>query len=197
VARGQCDCIYYLNSYRWDFPIVAALIAPRPLLILSGQKDTIFPPDGYHEVFQRGQKVYDLYAGPGAKSDRIREVDDNVEHSDPPLFRREARQWMQQWLKGDSTPLPWNGSSFERKRRIARVPGDDSNGRNQLQNPGPICASSIFDAAGLANGMGAAPRSVDISTEKRRVLLVSHRESSIRDPGFEEHRRLARAIRLR
>ena len=34
VARGQCDCIYYLNSYRWDFPIVAALIAPRPLLIL-------------------------------------------------------------------------------------------------------------------------------------------------------------------
>ncbi len=105
VARGQCDCIYYLNSYRWDFPIVAALIAPRPLLILSGQQDTIFPPDGYHEVFQRGKRVYELYAGSGAKSERIREVDDNVAHSDPPLFLREARQWMQQWLKGDPTPL--------------------------------------------------------------------------------------------
>lgn len=53
LARGQCDCIYYFNTYGWDFPTVAALIAPRPLLILSGQKDTIFPPDGYHEVCRK------------------------------------------------------------------------------------------------------------------------------------------------
>src|SRR3989449_2515367 len=103
LASGQCDCIYYHNTYQWDFPVVAALIAPRPLLILSGQKDTIFPPDGYHEVFQRTKRVYDLYAG--ADSERVREVDDNVSHSDPPLFLREARQWMQRWLKGDPTPL--------------------------------------------------------------------------------------------
>ncbi len=38
LASGQCDCIYYHNTYQWDFPAVAALIAPRPLLILSGQK---------------------------------------------------------------------------------------------------------------------------------------------------------------
>src|SRR5437667_1474910 len=81
LARGQCDCIYYHNTYLRDFPIVGALIAPRPLLILSGQKDSIFPPDGYHEAFHRAKKVYDLYAGAGP--DRIREVDDNVEHSDP------------------------------------------------------------------------------------------------------------------
>ena len=58
VASGQCDCIYYINSYAWDFPVVGALIAPRPLIILSGQKDTIFPPDGYHGAFQRAKKVY-------------------------------------------------------------------------------------------------------------------------------------------
>jgi dienelactone hydrolase len=34
LAKGQCDCIYYHNTYRLDFPIVGALIAPRPLLIL-------------------------------------------------------------------------------------------------------------------------------------------------------------------
>src|SRR5919108_3583652 len=50
LARGQCDCIYYHNTYAWDFPVVAALIAPRPLLILSGRRDSIFPPDGYHEA---------------------------------------------------------------------------------------------------------------------------------------------------
>ena len=45
-------------SPRWP-----ALIAPRPLIILSGQKDSIFPPDGYHEVFRRAKRVYDLHAG--------------------------------------------------------------------------------------------------------------------------------------
>src|SRR2546426_8578086 len=104
LARGQCDCIYYHNTYMWDFPIVAALIAPRPLLILSGQKDSIFPPDGYHAVFQRGKKIYDFYAG--SDSDRIREIDDNVEHSDPPLFLREARLWMQRWLKRAAADWP-------------------------------------------------------------------------------------------
>ena len=104
VAAGQCDCIYYHNTYLWDFPIVGALIAPRPLLMLSGQKDTIFPPDGYHAVFQQTKKVFDLYGGAG--SDRIREVDDNVPHSDPPLFLREARQWMRRWLEDNPSPLP-------------------------------------------------------------------------------------------
>src|SRR4026208_2505573 len=60
LAYGQCDCIYYINTYAWDFPMVGALIAPRPRSILSGQKDTIFPPDGYPAVFQRAKKVYDL-----------------------------------------------------------------------------------------------------------------------------------------
>jgi cephalosporin-C deacetylase-like acetyl esterase len=101
LASGQCDCIYYYNTYAWDFPVVAALIAPRPLIILSGEKDSIFPPDGYHEVFRRAKRVYDLYAG--GDSDRIREVDADVGHSDPPLFLREARQWMRRWLKSDAT----------------------------------------------------------------------------------------------
>lgn len=104
LAPGQCDCIYYHNTYQWDFPLVGALIAPRPLIILSGQKDTIFPPDGYHAAYRRAKKVYDLYAG--GNSDRIREADEAVPHSDSPLLLLESRQWMQRWLKNDSTPLP-------------------------------------------------------------------------------------------
>ena len=41
LASGQCDCIYYHNTYLWDFPIVAALIAPRPLLITVNQAANI------------------------------------------------------------------------------------------------------------------------------------------------------------
>jgi len=141
LARGQCDCIYYHGTYAWDFPIVGALIAPRPLLILSGQKDTIFPPDGYHEVFQRAKKVYDLYAG--ASSDRIREVDDNVAHSDPPLFLREARQWMQRWLKGDATPLPEETNSPPKESAetlacLLQLPADAINYKVQHQFTTPV-----------------------------------------------------------
>lgn len=103
LASGQCDCIYYHNCYGFDFPVLAGLIAPRPLLITSGQRDTIFPPDGYHEVFRRGQKIYRLL-GEGME-DRIREVDADVGHSDPPLFLNASRQWMNRWLKGDARPV--------------------------------------------------------------------------------------------
>src|SRR3989442_11327992 len=130
LARGQCDCIYYHNTYRWDFPMVGALIAPRPLLIISGQKDTIFPPDGYHAVFQRVKKVYDLYAK--SNSERIREVDDNVGHSDPPLFLREARQWMQRWFKDDPTSLREETNSPPKETAedlacLAKLPADAIN----------------------------------------------------------------------
>ena len=109
TAAGQCDCIYYHNTYLWDFPIVSALIAPRPLLILSGQRDGDFPPDGYHEVFRRSKRIYDLYAE--SDSERIREIDANVGHTDAPLFLREARLWMHRWLKGASAPLPEESSA--------------------------------------------------------------------------------------
>jgi cephalosporin-C deacetylase-like acetyl esterase len=136
LARGQCDCIYYNNTYMLDFPIVGALIAPRPLLILSGQKDTIFPPDGYHSVFQSVKKIYDLYAGPDGPSARIREVDDDVAHSDPPLFLREARQWMQRWLKNDSSALPLETNKpptepADELACLAKLPADTANFRIQ------------------------------------------------------------------
>src|SRR6185369_8129930 len=80
-------------------------IAPRPLLICSGQRDSDFPPDGYHEVYRRARRIYDLYPRPEGAPERIKEVDDDVGHSDAPLFLKEARQWMNRWLKNDNTPL--------------------------------------------------------------------------------------------
>jgi len=105
IASGQCDCIYFHNTYQLDLPTVGALIAPRPLLIISGQQDRIFPPDGYHAAFQKIKNVYDLYQTDKDTLTRIREVDENVEHRSTPLMRREARLWMNRWLKGITQPL--------------------------------------------------------------------------------------------
>ena len=131
VAAGQCDCIYVHNTFLEDFPVVGALIAPRPLLICSGRKDIDFPPDGYHEVFTRAKRIYDLHGG----SDRIREVDDDVGHSDIPLFLKEARQWMQRWLRNDATPVEIEPSPKAQRETpedlacLAKPPADAVNAR--------------------------------------------------------------------
>lgn len=104
-ASGQCDCIYYYNTFLTDQSVVAALIAPRPLLICSGRRDPDFPPDGYHDVFNRAKRIYDFYAGQDDGPTRIKEVDEEVGHTDSPLFRSETRQWMNRWLRDDDTPV--------------------------------------------------------------------------------------------
>ena len=140
-ASGQCDCIYFHNAYGWEFPMVAALIAPRPLLIISGRQDLDFPPDGYHDVFKRSKQVYDFYAG--GDSDRIREVDDDVGHSDPPQFLREARQWMRRWLQNESTPLDAESDvppreTAENLACLRQAPSDAINYRIQDQLTSPV-----------------------------------------------------------
>jgi len=104
IANGQCDCIYFNNIYQMDLSMVGALIAPRPLMMCSGIKDSIFPPDGYKEVYRQTKFIYDLYATE-AETERIREVDDNVPHQDSPLLRQAARGWLKRWLKEDTSPV--------------------------------------------------------------------------------------------
>jgi len=104
-ASGQCDCIYYHNTFLTDQCVVGALIAPRPLLICSGQRDLDFPPDGYHDAFNRIKRIHNFYAGTDEDSDRIKEIDESVGHTDSPLFRSETRQWMKRWLHDVDTPV--------------------------------------------------------------------------------------------
>lgn len=162
LAAGQCDCIYYINTYARDFPIVGALIAPRPLLLLSGQKDTIFPPDGYHAAFQRAKKVYDLYAG--GSSDLIREVDENVPHSDSPLLLAESRQWMQRWLKHDPTPV-----ALEEKPAL---PAEKPEDLACLAAPPADAINDCIHDQFIPRPRAARPRS-RVAWEQRRTELLT------------------------
>lgn len=106
LADGQCDCIYFNNTFQTDLSLAGALIAPRPLMICSGIRDSIFPPEGYHEVYRSTKRLYDLYAGEADESaSRIREVDDDVPHQDSPKLRQATRQWFNRWLKDDESPV--------------------------------------------------------------------------------------------
>jgi hypothetical protein len=141
-AYGQCDCIYYHNTFQTDLSVVAALIAPRPLLFCSGQLDADFPPDGHKEVFRRAKRIYDLYSE-RKSSERIKEVNEAVGHTDSRLFRREARQWLNLWLKNDrssfnsETNRDQKPSTAEELACLEKLPRDAINYRiDELFLPG-------------------------------------------------------------
>lgn len=111
LVPRQCDCTFYPNVFRLDFPEVLALIAPRPLLILGGRKDPIFPPAGFRAAFRKVKKVYDTWPDANAGGPRLKLVESGRGHEDPPHFLAETRRWMCQWLKPDTgatgeQPLP-------------------------------------------------------------------------------------------
>ena len=96
--EGHCDCMFMVNTYRWDFPLLTSLIAPRPLLIINTDDDRIFPLDGVVDVFQKTRKVYEaldakkklgiaVYQGP---------------HKDTQPLRVSAFHWFERHLKGAS-----------------------------------------------------------------------------------------------
>lgn len=49
-VEGHCDCMYFVNYYGWDYNRLAALIAPRALLLANSDNDSIFPIDGVERI---------------------------------------------------------------------------------------------------------------------------------------------------
>lgn len=99
VVAGHCDCMYMVNAHRWDFPLVAALAAPKPLLLGNSDADHIFPVPGYRRLADKVSKVYKLY---GAE-DKFQLLETKGPHKDTPELRVGINKWMNRWLKNDTT----------------------------------------------------------------------------------------------
>lgn len=96
-VEGHCDCMFMVNTYRWDYPVVAALVAPRPLLISNSDKDRIFPLDGVVALHAQVRKIYRLYDA----EDRLGLQITEGPHKDTQELRVHAFRWMNRFLKGD------------------------------------------------------------------------------------------------
>jgi len=94
----QCDCTFYPNTRRLDFPAVLALVAPRPLLILGGRYDPIFPPAGFREAHRRASRIYGLFPA-SAVAGRLRLLESKAAHIDTPRSLAITQQWMCRWLR--------------------------------------------------------------------------------------------------
>ncbi len=55
---GHCDCMFYPNIYGWDLHHIGALIAPRPLMIASMDKDGLYEIGSVGYVYERLARVY-------------------------------------------------------------------------------------------------------------------------------------------
>jgi len=58
AVEGHCDCMFMVNTYRWDYPQLAVMVAPRALLLTNTDSDPIFPLDGVVRVFEHTRKAY-------------------------------------------------------------------------------------------------------------------------------------------
>ena len=58
---GHCDCMMFINTYRQDLADCGALIAPRPLMVASADRDGIFSIASIRETFGKVKKIYELY----------------------------------------------------------------------------------------------------------------------------------------
>jgi hypothetical protein len=97
IVKGHCDCMYLVNTYRWDYGKLAALIAPRPLLIANSDKDSIFPLDGVLRVHRDVATIYGLYQA----SDKLGLLITEGPHKDTQDLQVPASRWFNRWLKGE------------------------------------------------------------------------------------------------
>jgi len=98
--EGHCDCMFPVNTYRWDMPMVSALVAPRALLIANSDKDDLFPINGIFRLYQKTMKIYRL-------CDAERNLGINItegSHGDTQQLRVHAFAWFNRFLK-NKNPL--------------------------------------------------------------------------------------------
>ncbi len=95
-VEGHCDCMFFVNTYRWDYPQLAALAAPRPLLFCNTDADTIFPLEG---VVRTHAKVRGVYEALGA-GERLGLVITPGPHKDTQELQVPVMRWFNQHLRG-------------------------------------------------------------------------------------------------
>jgi len=97
VMDSHCDCNFFINTYRWDFPQVAALAAPRPLLIGGTDNDRLFRLTSTVRLHEKVRRIYGLYGA----TEKLGLVIAPGPHAETPELRLAALRWFNRFLKGE------------------------------------------------------------------------------------------------
>ena len=98
VINGHCDCMFLYNTFEWPWTRIAALVAPRALLFVNSDNDSIFPMDANQRVINRLERVYSLYG----MSDFVDSVVSIGGHAYRQDIRQAAFRFINMHLKNDA-----------------------------------------------------------------------------------------------
>jgi dienelactone hydrolase len=101
VINGHCDCMFLYNTYQWPWTRIAALVAPRPLLVVNSDHDNIFPMDANERIINRLERVYSLF-GAGDLVDSLVSMGGHDYRRD---IRQGAFRFLNTCLKNDPRPV--------------------------------------------------------------------------------------------
>jgi pimeloyl-ACP methyl ester carboxylesterase len=92
----QCECIPNLMRHKLENVAVCALIAPRPLRVINGTKDEVFPIQHTRVANKHLQRFYKAIG----YTDRYSYKERPVPHGYPRPMRQLAHAWFDRWFNG-------------------------------------------------------------------------------------------------
>lgn len=101
VVSGHCDCMYWVNTYGFDYTLLPAMVAPRALMIANTDADPIFPLEGVQRTHLAARKIYQLYD----KAPNLALTIIPGGHADTQPLRIPAFYWLQKHLQGKTPPI--------------------------------------------------------------------------------------------
>jgi len=179
VIDSECDCNFFLNHYRWDFPQVAALAAPRALLIGGTDRDPIFRLPSTLRIYDKVRSIYDLYGA----SNKLGLVIAPGAHSETAELQLAAMRWFNRQLKGRETPVETAAKRFflpEQLRVFESLPADAVN-TNIAETFVPAAVPAARSAAELRAGLRTG---VFAGWPAEGLPLVVKRAFSVERDGF-------------
>lgn len=123
---GHCDCMFMVNTFRWDYPKLVPLVAPRPLLISNTDRDPIFPLDGVYRSHRQGRFAYSRMNA----SDRLALHITAGPHHDTQELRIHAFRWFNQHLKESDALIDIPATKFFEPKQLKvfdQLPKDEIN----------------------------------------------------------------------
>jgi len=126
IMDSHCDCNFPLNYYRWDFPQIAALAAPRPLLIGGTDRDGLFNLENTLRIHDRVRRIYEIYKA----TDKLGLVIAPGPHDEVPELQLAVLRWFNRHLKGEEKPIEMAVKKFftpEQLRVFSELPTDAIN----------------------------------------------------------------------
>ena len=95
-VEGHCDCMYFVNYHGWDYPKLAATMAPRALLLANSDTDGIFPMVGVVRTHMQVRRVYEALKA----SDKYGVLITPGPHKDTQELQVGAFRWLLKHLTG-------------------------------------------------------------------------------------------------